>query len=85
MEVLEIFLRICVAGFALLLLSVALLSYKRTKNLRILAISACFLIFFIKGLVLLYDMLKPTFYYPIPFLCLDFLILIVLYFAVAKK
>ncbi|MEW6069117.1 MAG: hypothetical protein AB1485_00720 [Candidatus Thermoplasmatota archaeon] len=85
MESLEIFLRICIAAFALLLLSVALLSYTRTKNIRLLAISVGFLIFSVKGLILLYDLIKPTFSYNILFLCFDILVLLALYFAVAKK
>jgi hypothetical protein len=80
---------------ALTLLAIAALSYKRTKNPKILMITIAFGFFFIKGIILsvgLYvgmlssNNLPPQFVIPFDFLLLfDFLILLLLYFAVFKK
>ena len=80
---------------ALTLLIIAGLSYRRTKNQKILVITIAFACFFIKGVILsigLYvgmlssDSLPPSFVIPFDFLLLlDFLILLLLYFAVFKR
>ena len=84
----------CIMILSLALLIIAALSYRRTKNNKILVITIGFLCFFIKGLILsigLYvgmlssDSLPPSFVIPFDMLLfLDFLILLLLYFAVFK-
>lgn len=85
----------CVMILALSLLIIAGMSYKRTKNEKILIITIAFACFFVKGIILsigLYigmlssDSLPPSFVIPFDFLLfLDFLILLLLYFAVFKR
>jgi Mg2+/citrate symporter len=85
----------CIMLLGLALLIIAALSYKRTKNNKILIIAIAFACFFVKGLILsagLYvgmlssDSLPPSFVIPFDFLLLlDFLILLLLYFAVFKR
>lgn len=85
----------CIMLLGLTLLIIAGLSYKRTRNNKILMIAIAFSCFFIKGVILsigLYvgmlssDSLPPSFVIPFDFLLLfDFIILLLLYFAVFKK
>jgi len=85
----------CIFILALSLLSIAGLSYKRTKNRKILIITGAFAFFFVKSIILsvsLYigilssDNLPPTFVIPFDFLLFfDFIILLLLYFAVFKR
>ena len=85
----------CIMILAFALLIIASLSYKRTRNNKILIITIAFACFFAKGVILsigLYagmlasDSLPPSFVIPFDFLLvLDFLILFLLYFAVFKK
>ena len=85
----------CIMVLALSLLIIAILSYKRTKNQKILMITVAFAFFFIKSIILsvaLYtDILSSknlpsTFVIPFDFLLgFDFLILLLLYFAVFKR
>jgi hypothetical protein len=85
----------CIMILALSLLVIAALSYKRTRNSKILVITIAFAFFFVKSLILsvgLYtgilssNNLPPTFVIPFDFLLLfDFLILLLLYFAVFKR
>lgn len=85
----------CIMLLALMLVIIAGLSYKRTRNEKILLITIAFTCFFIKGVILsigLYsgmlssDSLPPSFVIPFDFLLfLDFLILLILYFAVFKR
>lgn len=80
---------------SLALLIIAGLSYKRTRNEKILFITIGFACFFVKGVILsigLYngmlssDSLSPSFVIPFDFLLFfDFLILLLLYFAVFKR
>ena len=82
--------------FALVLLIIAAMSYSRTRNRKILLITAGFGAFFIKGLILsigLYTTemlssknLPSSFVVPFDILLfLDFLILLLLYFSVFRK
>ena len=85
----------CIMILALSLLIIAVLSYRRTGNRKILMITTAFAFFFIKSLILtvgLYngllssDNLPPSFVIPFDFLLFfDFLILLLLYFAVFKR
>jgi hypothetical protein len=80
---------------ALVLLIIAAMAYSRTRNKKILLITAGFGAFFIKGLILsvgLYTEMLSSKNLPssfvVPFdilLMLDFLILLLLYFSVFKK
>ena len=85
----------CIMILALSLMIIAGLSYKRTKNQKILIITIAFICFFVKGVILSIglfigmlssDSLPPSFVIPFDFLLfLDFLILLLLYFAVFKR
>jgi hypothetical protein len=79
----------CLIGFSLILLIVSLISYRRAKNPRLLLVSAALLIFLIKGILLLVWMVLLTTLAEsaelFAIILLDFLILIFLYFAIAKN
>lgn len=86
---LEIFLRVCLMGFSLLLLITSIISYVKVKNTKLLFVSLAFLGFFIKGLLLTLAVLIGSFKEPfgasMAILVLDFAILIMIYIAVVKK
>jgi len=75
-------------GLALVLATVALTAYARTRHRRLLLVGLAFLGFAVKGAVLvaglfvpaLWDAVQPT----LPFLLFDLAILLVLYGAVAS-
>jgi len=85
----------CIMILAFVLVIIAGKSYGRSRNEKILLITIAFASFFIKGLVLSIglfagmlssDSLPPSFVIPFDLLLfLDFLILLLLYFAVFKK
>ncbi|WP_455392265.1 hypothetical protein [[Eubacterium] cellulosolvens] len=85
----------CIMILAFSLLVVATLSYNRTRNRKILMITIAFAFFFVKSIILTVGLytgilssnnLTPTFVIPFDFLLLfDFLILLLLYFAVFKR
>jgi len=85
----------CIMILALSLLIIAVMSYNRTKNRKILIITTAFAFFFLKSVILsigLYtdvlasNNLPSTFVVPFDFLLFfDFLILLLLYFAVFKR
>jgi hypothetical protein len=85
----------CIMILALALVYIAGKSYIRSRNDKILLITIAFVCFFIKGLILsigLYigmlssDSLPPSFVIPFDLLLfLDFVILLLLYYAVFKR
>jgi len=85
----------CIMILALSLLIIASASFRRTRNEKILIITIAFACFFIKGVILSVglfigmlssDSLPPSFVIPFDFLLfLDFLILLLMYFAVFKR
>lgn len=86
MEYIEVFLRICIAGFALLLFIPSVLSANRVRQPKLIAVSIAFFILTIKGAVLVVDifLLRKIEYSPIV-ACLDFLILLALYYAIVRR
>ncbi len=89
MNELEIFLRVCLMGFALLLFILMVLSYRRVKNIKLFIIALAFLIFFIKGLMLVIGIavtsINDIFKVSMEIIILDFIILLVLYGGLVKK
>lgn len=87
--IIETFLVGLIFGFSFLMLITSLISYSRVRNLRLLFVSLAFLFFFIEGVILLLAVVIPDLWrnYGISweYLLLHFLILIMLYLAVAKK
>ena len=81
-----------VAIFAFALLIIAVISYKRTKNKKILYIAAGFALFFVKGVLMsaaLYtghmDVSSSFVIFLDILIVIDLLILVLLYFAMFKK
>lgn len=60
-DVLELYLRGLVAGFALLLTVVAGIAYRRSPNRRLLFIAAALAMFTVSGGLLVYAGLEPAF------------------------
>ena len=89
MDRIEIFLRVCLAGFSLLLVATSALAYYRVRNIRLLFITLAFGFFLVKGLLLTIsiflwqyeDILGET----ESALLLDFAVLAMLYMSVAKR
>jgi uncharacterized membrane protein YhfC len=52
MEQLEVFLRVCLLGFALILTIVALLSVPRARGLRLYLVFGAFAVFLVEGVLL---------------------------------
>ena len=74
-------LSILVASFSLLLLIVSTAAYIKTKSIKLLIISIAFSLFFIKGVLLSINYFVQE---PIGII-LDFIILLMLYYASVKK
>ncbi|MCK5548499.1 MAG: hypothetical protein KAI64_05765 [Thermoplasmata archaeon] len=88
-SLLAAFLTGCLIGFSLILLIVSVVSYRRMKSARLLLVSAAFLIFFLKGLflfaalVVLQSVAESA--ELAVMLVLDMIVLLFLYFAIAKR
>ena len=84
----EIVLSACITIFALGLLVVSLLSFKKYKNLKLLFVSIVFLVFLIKGLLLSLSLFYGQFdiVHNSPYSELfDLIILVVLFAATLKR
>jgi hypothetical protein len=81
MEGITLFLSIAVTGFALLLLIVSTAAYLRLRNMKFIFVGAAFLTFFIKGILLIAGIVGQNEIGS----GIDFVILILLYFAAVKK
>ena len=83
----EIFFKVGLMGFSLILFAISTISWKRIRSQRLLFVTLAFCLFFIKGLVLTVGI----FYDNIGFemsteaIMLDFAIMILLYLGIAKK
>lgn len=79
----------CLVGFSLILLVVSLVSYRRTKNARLLLVSAAFFIFFIKGIFLVagavFALTIQESSELLVMVLLNLVILLLLYLAIAIK
>lgn len=89
MDKIEVFLRVALMGFSLLLFAVSAISYYRVKNNRLLFIMLAFAAFFVKGLVLTLGIFcscaAGTFSASVQVIALDFLILALIYLGIAKR
>lgn len=88
MEELTVYFEISIIGIVLILFILTLLSYRLSKNPKILILSLAFLIFAIKILLLLISELIETmemFGTINALLFFDFIIVLVIYFSLIKK
>lgn len=78
----------CLVGLSLILLLVSLVSYRRTGNSRLLLVSGAFLVFMVKGVLMLAFLFLQSLSESTELLVLvlmDLVIILFLYFAIAKK
>ena len=89
MDKIEVFLRVALMGFSLLLFAVSAVSYYRVRNNRLLFITLAFAAFFVKGLVLslaiFVESVDSAFSASVQVIGLDFLILALIYLGIAKR
>jgi hypothetical protein len=89
MDKIEVFLRVALMGFSLLLFAVSAVSYWRVRNNRLLIIASAFAAFFVKGLVLtlaiFVESLDSAFSASVELIALDFVILALMYLGIAKR
>jgi hypothetical protein len=87
MQSLDIALAIGISGFSGIMLTISIYSYVKTKVSKLLPVCIAFLLFLIKGLYLVSEMLSrnelSTSLRIV--LVLDFIIIIFIYLAIAKK
>jgi hypothetical protein len=87
MQALDIALAIGIAGFSGIMLAISSYSYLKTKVTKILPICFAFLIFMLKGLYFVYEVITK---YSLStsvrlMLILDFIIIVLIYLAIAKR
>jgi hypothetical protein len=78
----------CLIGLSLILLLVSLISYRRTGSLRLLLVGCAFLVFMVKGVLLLAFLLLQSLSESAELLvivAMDLIIILFLYLAIAKK
>ncbi len=89
MDTIEVFLRVALMGFSLLLFITSVVSYVRVKNNRLLFISLAFAVFFVKGLVLsvaiFNESVDKVFTASEELIALDFVILALIYLGIVKR
>jgi len=88
MEPINIIIAASVTVFSLGLLIISLISYNRSKNLKLLFVSMVFIILLIRGFLLSYSLFTEDFdmFVTMPFTgFLDLLILIFLFIATLKR
>jgi hypothetical protein len=89
MNGIEVFLKIAIMGLGFLLFIIMIMAYSRVKNTKLLFATVAFFLFFIKGLLLTLGLVSVYFFKTFPttieISLIDFLILILLYFGIAKK
>lgn len=81
MEDIELLLAILIAGFSLLVFLVSIASFARIRTGKLLIVGVAFLMFFVKGLLLLLEFIVQD---QIAFV-IDLIIIVLLYIAVVKK
>lgn len=86
-DVLGLYLRGLVAGFALLLTIVALVAYRRSPNRRLLFVAGALALFAVAGGLMVYAGIRPTFEPSlVPALTvLDVAILVLLYLSMVQR
>jgi hypothetical protein len=87
MQPIDIALAIGISGFSVIMLIISLYSFIKTRVGKLLPVSIAFLLFFIKGIYLVYQVFDEVFLgTPMRIvLILDFVIIIFIYIAVAKR
>jgi len=89
MDTIEVFLRVALMGFSLLLFITSVVSYMRVRNNRLIFISLAFAFFFAKGLVLslaiFMDSVNSAFSASMQLILLDFVILALIYLGIVKR
>ena len=88
METINIIIAACVTVFSFGLLIISLVSYNRSKNLKLLFVSMVFLILLLRGLLLSISLLIDDFdtFVTMPFSgLLDLFILVFLFIATLKR
>lgn len=89
MNNLEIFFRVALMGFSLILFVVSAITYRRVKRTKLLLVSLAFALFFVKGLMLTLGLfinsIGDVFQSSVLVTMLDFGIMLFLYFSVVKK
>jgi hypothetical protein len=81
MDDITLLLSILIAGFSGLLFIVSIAAYNRIRSVKLLFISLAFFMFIVKGLLLIFEI----FVQDKIMIAIDFVILILLYFASVKK
>ncbi len=89
MDNLEIFFRVALLGFSLILFAISAVTYKRIGRRRLLLVSLAFAMFFVKGLLLtlglFIDSIGDIFDSSVLVTMVDFAIMAFLYLSVVKK
>ena len=89
MDNLEIFFRVALLGFSLILFVISAVTYKRIESRRLLLVSLAFAMFFVKGLLLTVGLfvegVGDLFDSSMLVTMLDFVIMAFLYLSVVKK
>ena len=89
MNNLEIFFRVALMGFSLILFVISAITYRRVQRTKLLLVSLAFALFFIKGLMLtlglFIDSIGDVFSASVLLTMLDFGIMVFLYFSIVKK
>jgi len=81
MDEITLFLSIIIAGFSLLLAMVSMVAYYRLRATKLLLVSIAFLAFVVKGVLIVIGIVTQD----TLALGIDFVILVLLYFATIKK
>jgi len=81
MDEITLFLSIIIAGFSLLLAMVSMVAYYRLRAIKLLLVSMAFLAFVVKGVLIVIGIVNQD----TLALGIDFVILVLLYFATIKK
>jgi hypothetical protein len=89
MDNLDMFFRVALLGFSLILFVISAVTYKRIGSKRLLLVSLAFAMFFVKGLLLtlgfFVDSIGDNFDSSMLVTMLDFAIMAFLYLSVVKK
>jgi len=89
MDNLDMFFRVALLGFSLILFAISAVTYKRIESKRLLLVSLAFAMFFVKGLLLtlglFVDSIGEIFDSSMLVTMLDFAIMAFLYLSVVKK
>jgi hypothetical protein len=89
MDDLDLFFRVALLGFSLILFVISAVTYKRIGSRRLLLVSLAFAMFFVKGLLLtaglFVDSIGDNFDSSMLVTMLDFAIMAFLYLSVVKK